>query len=116
MAGYIGMIEPFDDTLETWTSYTERLKQYFALNDIEGEKQVPALTLLGRKTYNLLRNPRETSVKVLQRAHRVTKQTTVAKAVNNCRKVYISPPSSTRRRKCKHIVRRVEKIITALSI
>jgi dihydrofolate reductase len=57
MAGYIGKIGPFDEALETWASYTERLEQYFALNDIKGEKQVPALlTLLGRKTYNLLRN------------------------------------------------------------
>ena len=57
MSGFIGKIEPFDDALETWASYTERLEQYFALNKIEGEMQVPALlTLLGRKTYGLLRN------------------------------------------------------------
>ncbi len=37
MAGYIGKIEPFDDALETWASYAERLEQCFALNDIEGE-------------------------------------------------------------------------------
>ena len=55
--GYIGKIEPFDDSLETWTSYTERLEQYFAVNDVDNEKKVPALlTLLGGKTYGLLRN------------------------------------------------------------
>jgi hypothetical protein len=27
--GIIGQIEPFEDTVETWTSYTERLEQYF---------------------------------------------------------------------------------------
>ena len=57
MAGYIEKIESFDESLETWSSYVERLERYFALNDIKKEKQVPALlTLLGRKTYNLLRN------------------------------------------------------------
>ena len=57
MSGYNGKIESFDKSLETWASYVECLEQYFALNDIKGEKQVPALlTLLGRKTYNLLRN------------------------------------------------------------
>jgi hypothetical protein len=40
-----------------WTSYTERLEQYFAVNDIAEDKEVPALlTLLGGKTYTLLRN------------------------------------------------------------
>ena len=57
MAGYIHKIEPFDEALEMWALYTECLDQYFALNDIKGEKQVPALlTLFGRKTYNRLRN------------------------------------------------------------
>jgi hypothetical protein len=44
----IGRIEPFEDTVETWTSYTERLEQYFEVNDIAEDKKVPALlTLLG---------------------------------------------------------------------
>ncbi|KAK3091048.1 hypothetical protein FSP39_016771 [Pinctada imbricata] len=56
-AGYIGKIEPFDESIETWTSYVERLDQYFAVNDIDSEKKVPALlTLIGGKTYGLLRN------------------------------------------------------------
>ena len=55
--GYIGKIEPFDDSVESWSSYTERLEQYFAVNDVENDKKVPALlTLLGGKTYGLLRN------------------------------------------------------------
>ncbi|CAC5423728.1 Uncharacterized protein K02A2.6 [Mytilus coruscus] len=57
MAGYIGKIEPFDDSTETWSSYVERLEQYFAVNALENEKKVPALlALLGGKTYGLLRN------------------------------------------------------------
>lgn len=57
VVGIIGRIEPFEDTLETWTSYTERLEQYFEVNSIAEDKKVPALlTLLGGKTYTLLRN------------------------------------------------------------
>ena len=55
--GLIGRIDPFDDSLETWTSYVERLEQYFEVNSISNDKKVPALlTLLGGKTYGLLRN------------------------------------------------------------
>ena len=54
MAGYIGKIEIFD---ENRTSYTERSKQYFEVNEIANEKRVPALlSLIGGKTYTLLRN------------------------------------------------------------
>lgn len=57
MAGYIGKIEPFDEGIEKWSSYQERLEEYFAVNDIANDKKVSALlTLLGGKTYSLLRN------------------------------------------------------------
>ena len=57
MAGYIGKIDPFDENIENWTSYTERLEQYFEANEIANEKRVPALlSLIGGKTYTLLRN------------------------------------------------------------
>ena len=57
MAGYIGKIENFDDSIEQWPSYIERLEQYFAVNEISNEKRVPALlSLIGGKTYALLRN------------------------------------------------------------
>ncbi|XP_061192328.1 uncharacterized protein LOC133200561 [Saccostrea echinata] len=50
-------IEAFDDTIDTWTAYTERLEQYFEVNGITGGKRVPALlSLIGGKTYALLRN------------------------------------------------------------
>jgi hypothetical protein len=55
--GYIGKIESFDDSVESWNSYVERLEQYFTINEIDDEKKVPALLiLLGGKTYGLLRN------------------------------------------------------------
>ena len=57
MAGYIGKIEPFDEGIEKWSSYQERLEEYFAVNDIANDKKVSALlTLLGGETYSLLRN------------------------------------------------------------
>jgi hypothetical protein len=54
MAGYIGKIETFDENIEIWTSYTERLEQYFEVNEIANEKQVPALlSLIGGQTSTL---------------------------------------------------------------
>jgi hypothetical protein len=54
MAGYIGKIQTFDENIENWTSYTERLEQYFEVNEIANEKRVPALlSLIGGKTYTL---------------------------------------------------------------
>ena len=54
MAGYIGKIQTFDENSENWTSYTERLEQYFEVNEIANEKRVPALLrLIGGKTYTL---------------------------------------------------------------
>lgn len=50
MAGYIGIIDPFDDSIETWTSYVERLEQYFKANKVENDMKVPALlSLIGGK-------------------------------------------------------------------
>ena len=43
--------------IENCTSCTERLEQYFEVNEIAKEKQVPALlSLIGGKTHTLLRN------------------------------------------------------------
>jgi len=56
-AGYIGSIEPFDEGREDWLAYLERLWQYFLVNGIAGERQLPAfLSIVGRKMYGLLRN------------------------------------------------------------
>ena len=53
----IGNIGEFNDLTETWKSYTERVKQFFAANEIANEKKVPALlAMMGGKTYSLLRN------------------------------------------------------------
>ena len=35
MSFTIGRIEPFDDSLEDWPTYVERVEQYFAANDVD---------------------------------------------------------------------------------
>ena len=55
--GLIGTLNAFHSDNETWISYEERLEQYFIVNSIGDDKKVAALlTLLGEKTYSLLRN------------------------------------------------------------
>ena len=53
----IGKIDPFDNAVEDWHSYIERIEQYFAANDVSDEKRVPCLlSLIGSQTYGLLRS------------------------------------------------------------
>ena len=57
MAHHIGAIETFDETVENWCSYVERLENYFAANRVEDDKKVPTmLSLIGSRTYGLLRS------------------------------------------------------------
>lgn len=54
---HIGKIEQFDDSVESWESYEERLQAFFLANDIDNAHKVPALiSLIGPKTYTLLKN------------------------------------------------------------
>ena len=47
-----GSVGEFDASKENWTSYTERLQQYFAANDIPEEKQrAVLLSSCGPQTY-----------------------------------------------------------------
>ena len=53
----IGNIGEFNDLTETWKSNRERVKHYFAANEIPNDKKVPALlAMVGGKTYSLLWN------------------------------------------------------------
>ena len=53
----IGKIEAFDKTNDNWNAYVERVEQYFIANNIKEDKQVAViLSLMGNKTYGLLRN------------------------------------------------------------
>jgi hypothetical protein len=53
MAAYIGKIEAFDETIEPWSSYVERLGQYFKANKVDDSLKVASLLgLIGGKTYN----------------------------------------------------------------
>ena len=46
----IGNIGEFNELTDTWKSYTERVKQYFAANEIDNDRKVPALlAMMGGK-------------------------------------------------------------------
>ena len=53
-----GKIATFNSTVESWTSYCERLHFYFDANDIvdPGKKRSILLTVCGPSTYQLLKN------------------------------------------------------------
>ena len=53
-----GNMGEFKESEESWTEYTERLEQYFATNEIKGEKKQQAilLSVCGSKTYGLICN------------------------------------------------------------
>uniref|UniRef100_A0AAQ4QCI8 CCHC-type domain-containing protein n=1 Tax=Gasterosteus aculeatus aculeatus TaxID=481459 RepID=A0AAQ4QCI8_GASAC len=48
---------PFDESVEQWSSYTERFEYFVLANSIKSEVMVPTfLTVMGGKTFNLLRS------------------------------------------------------------
>ena len=53
-----GSIGPFEPKEEDWTSYTERLEQYFTANDVEdaGKQRAILLSVCGAATYKLIRS------------------------------------------------------------
>ena len=58
MASRHGIISEFEAGKEDWISYTERLQQYFAANDIDSEDKQRAilLSICGAATYQLLKS------------------------------------------------------------
>jgi hypothetical protein len=53
----IGKISEFNVRTDSWKMYVERLEQYFVVNEIKVEKQVPTLiTVMGAECYELLVN------------------------------------------------------------
>ena len=58
MAAVHGSIGPFDSGEEDWTSYVERLDQYFVGNDVASnvKKRAILLSNCGPQTYQLLKN------------------------------------------------------------
>ena len=57
IVGQLGKIECFDETLEPWDTYIERVEQYFKANEVQDEKKAPAiLSLMGAKTYSLVKS------------------------------------------------------------
>ena len=58
MATTHGRVGEFDPNLEDWTSYTERLQQYFTANDVAEDKQrAVLLSGCGVATYCLIKEP-----------------------------------------------------------
>ena len=56
VSALIGRIDPYNSK-EDWPTYVERLEQYFEANSIAAGKKLPALlSLIGSKTYRLLKN------------------------------------------------------------
>lgn len=57
MAAVIGNIGSFEENTEQWSSYTERFEYFVLANKIKDEVIVPTfLTVVGAKTFNLLRS------------------------------------------------------------
>ncbi|GBM67055.1 hypothetical protein AVEN_214385-1 [Araneus ventricosus] len=50
-------MEVFNEEVETFASYLDRLKMFFTKNNVPNDKKVPTMiTLLSAKTYALLKN------------------------------------------------------------
>ena len=61
MAGLLGKIEPFDQTVDEWPQYVERLEHFFKANGIVGDenkdkRRSTFLTVVGAAPYKLLRS------------------------------------------------------------
>ncbi|KAL7891847.1 hypothetical protein AOLI_G00013230 [Acnodon oligacanthus] len=57
MASLFGHIGPFDESAEQWSSYTERFECFVVANKIKPDVVLPIfLSVMGGKTYNLLRS------------------------------------------------------------
>ena len=53
----IGAMDKFNPDTDDWSAYVERLDSFFLANEIKDEKKVALLvTVLGTKSYSLLRN------------------------------------------------------------
>ncbi len=57
MAGIIGHIEAFDESVEQWLTYVEMFEDFVRANGIGGEKKLAVfLSVMGPTTYGLLRS------------------------------------------------------------
>ena len=76
MAGYLGRIDEFDENVESWDCYTERVEQFFKANKITEDDQKVAvlITSVGSRKYQELRDtvspqkPSELSYKEINEA------------------------------------------------
>ena len=91
----IGKINPYDDGLEDWDSYVEKVDQYFTVNEISNEKKVSAiLSLIGpKKTYASLKSfytPAKPGEQSYNDIIKKNLRSLEPKTIRNCRTFYIS--------------------------
>ena len=90
MAAIIGSIGTFDESIEQWSSYTERFGYFAVANGITDEKLVPTfLSIMGPKTFNLLRDLLQ-PVKPGKKNSGYTDKPPFTQTPGNCRKIQIS--------------------------
>lgn len=54
---WLGSLEPFNEAATSWESYTERIEQFFSLNNVPDEKKTSFLLMcIGQKSYDILRD------------------------------------------------------------
>ena len=58
MSSQIGQVNEFNEEVEGWNEYVERMEQYFVVNDVKepSKKRAHLLAFVGPKTYHLLKN------------------------------------------------------------
>jgi hypothetical protein len=58
MAGLLGKIDEFDNKLEEWKQYEQRLQHYFSANEVTdtSKKRSTLITVIGRDNFKLMRS------------------------------------------------------------
>ena len=94
MAAYIGKIEAFDETIEPWSSYFERLGQYFKAK--QSRRFFESYIIIKFNWGENLQPPSyfnksdKTCRKILSGDNQIAGRSFITKAVVNCRTIYIS--------------------------
>ena len=97
----IGKIDAFDEANDDWNAYVERMELYFIANEIDKDKQVAVmLSLMGNKTYGLLRNlaaPAKPSTLSFKTIVDKTTEASVTETTSHSRALPLSQTEPTRR-------------------
>jgi hypothetical protein len=91
MAAYIGKIEAFDETIEPWSSYVERLGQYFKANKVDDSLE--RCIIIKFNWWKNLQPPSyfnksdKTCRKILSGDNQIAGRSFITKTVVNCRTI-----------------------------